>query len=467
MSFTIDKKESILNHVSAMGHGVVNSQPIAVPGKEIGESHTLRSDNLEMKMRPGGHEMESVVTHAPGTLEFLPNLPSQHHRTLNGNNMVIAYGAQNRIENFRATDVKTLTDPTADEKKRNRVTSTTASRDLVARFDPKTSKLSTMEQSGAFVYQEGDRNAHAAKATLDNDVIVLDTGARMWDASGSTSADRIRMDQRTGDFTADGNVNSSRMPDQDPKKNSQMLSGDQPLQAQAHHMVSTDRNRKLHYEGSVIMWQGANRLTADKVDLDRTTTGKRGLIADGHVVNNLWETPKDDSKSGKPDAKAAPKAEVAKTDSTNKKTGPVLTVVKAPHLVYTDDNRLAYYTGGVDLTRPAMHVTGKELRAFLADSGADSRLEKAFVDGDAVIVDTEKGRTRTATADHGEFYTDENKVFLKSDKPKVAKLVIVSPRSTGSMMEGPQLTYYANDGRLLGSGATNQQVMNEFHKKTR
>ncbi len=44
----------------------------------------------------------------------------------------------------------------------------TSSRELSARFDPKTSKLSTMEQQGAFVYDEGDRHARAAKASLDN-----------------------------------------------------------------------------------------------------------------------------------------------------------------------------------------------------------------------------------------------------------------------------------------------------------
>ena len=181
-----------------------------------------------------------------------------------------------------------------------------------------------MEQTGEFTYVEGDRNARAQKATLDSDqnLIVLDSSARMWDATGSTSADRIRMNQTTGDFSADGNVNSSRMPDKG-SSSSQMLSGDDPLQAQARRMVSTNRNTTIHYEGGVVMWQGANRLTADVVDLDRKD--KKGLIADGHVINNLWETPKDDGKDPK------------------KKAGPaVLTVVKAPHLVYTDTNRLAH-----------------------------------------------------------------------------------------------------------------------------
>jgi lipopolysaccharide export system protein LptA len=124
----------------------------------------LRSETLEMKMRPGGREMEPWSPRARH-LEFLPNLPPQHHRTLDGNDFVIAYGPQNRMDNFRANNVTTRTDPTAEERKRNRALSITTSRELLARFDPKTSRLASMEQTGDFAYEEGDRQARAAKAT--------------------------------------------------------------------------------------------------------------------------------------------------------------------------------------------------------------------------------------------------------------------------------------------------------------
>ena len=41
------------------------------------------------------------------------------------------------------------------------------------------------------------------------------------------------MDQLTGNFTAEGNVNSSRLPDKDQKKNSEMLSGRRAAAGQA------------------------------------------------------------------------------------------------------------------------------------------------------------------------------------------------------------------------------------------
>ena len=452
MDFESQNKQSILSHVTCLGHGLVTSKPLPAPGRQLGETHTLRSENIEMKMRPGGREIETVVTHAPGVLEFLPNLPADHHRTLNGNDLYIAYGPQNRIQQFRARDVTTRTEPTADERKRNRAFSVTTSRDLLAHFDAQTSRLASMEQTGDFAYDEGGRHARAAKATLDSgqNVILLETSARVWDETGSTSANHIRMDQRTGDFTAEGQVNSSRLPDQDQKKNSEMLSGDQPVEAQARKMDSSNHNRDIHYEGDGTMRQGANRNQAGVIDVNRE---KRTLVADGKVVTNLWEDPK--APGPKPPA-SGPQAPAPGPQAPA--PGPVLTVVHAAHLVYTEENRLAVYTGGVLLNRPGLQVKGKELRAFLAESGADSRLEKAFADGAVEIVQTAPDRTRTGTGEHAEYYTDVQKVLLRGGRPKLVD-------SVKGSMQGDELTYFANDGRLLGSGSSAQPVNSRILRK--
>jgi lipopolysaccharide export system protein LptA len=447
MNFTPEGHESMLSDVSTSGNSVVTARPLPGPGRQLGETHTLRSDKLDMKMRPGGRNLESVVTHSPGTLEFIPNQPVQHHRMLEGNDMVIQYGQDNRIESFHTTSARTRTEPTEAEKKRNRLASVTGSRDLLARFDPKSGQMVSTEQSGDFTYDEGDRHARAAKATLDSDqsLIVLENSARMWDATGSTSAPLIRMDEKTGDFTADGGVNSSRLPDKDQKKNSEMLSGDRPLQAQARKMDSRNHNRSMHYEGDVTMWQGANRIQGDVVDVDRE---KKNLVADGHVVTNLWEEPKDDPKN--PSAKKKPV------------TDPVLTVVHAPHLVYTEENRLAVYTGGVVLNRPNLDVKAKEIRAFLAATGSDSRLEKAFADGAVQITQTSKIGTRLGTSEHAEYYTADQRVFLRDGRPK-----LVEHRTNGkdNTTEGDNLTYFANDDRLLVNGSRAQPGQSQIKRK--
>lgn len=435
LSFTPVNGESELARVVTTGDSVVTSKPLPVPGKQPSETRVLRSNNIEIRMRPGGRDIETLITHTPGKLEFLPNLPAQHHRTLDGHDLAISYGLQNRIESFRAKDVKTVTDPSEEERQRKVAQSVTESKEMVAHFDATGSKLANMEQTGDFTYRQGDRRARAAKATLDSDanVMVLDTKARVWDASGSTTADHIRIDQRTGNFTAVGNVRSSRLAEQDAKKG--MLSGDEPVEAQAAKMESTNRNRTIHYEGNVSVWQGADRIEAATVDIDRE---KQTLAADRNVVSNLWQQPKDEDKA--------------------KGATPVPIVIHAAHLLYTDQNRLADYKGGVTLERPGMQVKSSELLAYLADSSADSRLEKAIALGSVEIVQKAVDRTRIGKAEHAEYFPGDEKVILREGKPQMVD-------SLKGETHGDELTYFANDDRLQVSGTKDQPAKSQIRRK--
>src|SRR5437660_194048 len=94
-----------------------------------------------------------------------------------------------------------------------------------------------------------------------------------------------------------------------------------------------------------------------------------------------------------------------------------------------------------------MRVKSKELRAYLAESGSDSRVEKAVADGAVEIFSTGKDRTRTGTGEHAEYYTDEQKVILNGSWVKMVEKKFTSPRPDKTT-EGTELTYYANDDRL-------------------
>jgi len=354
-------------------------------------------------------------------------------------------------------NVKTSTDPNAEELRRNRAVSVTSSHEMTARFDPANSQLVSMEQSGDFTYQEGARKAHAGKGAFDAkaNVMTLDAGAAVSDATGSTSADHIRLDQATDDFTAEGNVSSSRLPDKTQDENS-MLSGDSPLQAQARKMESSNRaNRhRTRYEGNARLWQGANRISADVVEIDRD---KHTLTADGNVVTEAWEQPKADgdqkqSKSDPTQPKADPNQ--PKADQKKKSAGPALTLVRAPHLVYTDTDRLAFYSGGVQLERPDLHLKSRELRAWLAASGADSQLEKAFADGGVEISGARRDNSYNGTSDHTEYYTGEQKVVLTGGPPRLTRTVA----GVSKTIQQRELIYFVNDGKLVGTGAASDRI---------
>jgi lipopolysaccharide export system protein LptA len=202
-------------------------------------------------------------------------------------------------------------------------------------------------------------------------------------------------------------------------------------------MDSSNRNRKLHYEGDVVMWQGgANRIQADSVDLDRE---KKILAADGHVVTNLWEEPKGPKKKG---------------------AAPVLTEVRAAHLVYTEADRQAVYTGGASLKRPSLEVKSRQIRAFLSAGGGDSRLEKAFADGAVEIFQgSPSGNSYRGSGEHSEYYMDEPRVVLRGGAPRMVNNKGIVSNAPGGF------TYYPNDDRLVINGSEKQPATTTVPRK--
>jgi lipopolysaccharide transport protein LptA len=314
----------------------------------------------------------------------------------------------------------------------------------------------------------------------DENVMTLDTAARVWDATGATSADVIRIDQKTGDFAAHGHVSSSRQPD---KKNapSGMLAGDQPVESMADRMTALNHNRLLHYEGHVVMWQGGDRITAERTDIDRD---KRTLSAAGGVVTQFQEKKQNDAETAggtKDDPEirrgSGPALLTAKSQTANPKSAPIssaqaptasFVIVKSANMVYTDQDRLAHYTGAVVLNRPGLQVKADELRAILAESKkdakkeggdeGDSRIEKAYADGHVEIVQAAPDRTRTGTSDHAEYFTDNERIVLRGGQPQMVD-------SKKGYARGSELTYFVNDDRLLVSGSAQQRATSRLRRK--
>jgi len=446
LDFTTSEKESTLTSAVATGKSVAEATPIARPGAQAGDTRVLRSDVIRLGMRPGGKEIEKVETDGPGKLEFLPNRPDQPKRSMQGDRIWVAYGRENRIQSVRSVNASTLTERPAKAPKTTPTLTHTQSKDILATFDPNTSELARLEQTTNFQYEEGDRRARGDKATLDQskDVMTLDGSARFWDPTGSVNADRILMNQKTGDYTSEGHVSSSRQPDR-KGASSAMLSNDEVMQASADRMISSNENKHIRYEGNARAWQGANRVDADRIEIDRD----RGVMeAHGKVVSQFAD---------KSQAKAQEKGAKAKAPAS-----PIFTKVTAADLVYTEQTRVAYYQGGTFLERPGLKVNSKDLQAFLKPADEDSSLDKAFADGAVSIVSiTNVGkitRKRTGTSEHAEYYADEQKVLLQKGQP----LLVDTAKDTAS---GQKITMWINNDRLVVEGGENKQAESTIRKK--
>jgi lipopolysaccharide export system protein LptA len=263
-------------------------------------------------------------------------------------------------------------------------------------------------------------------------------------------ADTIVMNQANGDMDATGHVVSTHNPDPNQKPGTTMLDSTKTMQARADRMQTRDNNTSIRYEGNAVIWQGANRIAANTIDIDRDA---ETLHASGDVVSQLVDNQSNDSAHS-----------AGNSDNSAATQPPIFTVVRAPDLSYRDDTRVALYTGGVQLVRDKMTVDAKQVRAFLTpnsgnDSNGDSSLDHAFADGTVKVVEiAAQGRTRTGTSDHCEYYTKDDKVVLNGG---TAQLV----DSYKGITKGSQLTYYSDDDRLLVQGIKKELAFTRMRKK--
>ena len=428
---------STLRRALGSGQARVESVAAARAGAPPQGPRLLSSEIIELRMRPGGQEMERVVTHAPGVMVFEPARKGDRHRTLTGDRMRIDYAAGNAVEKFHTNNAVSRSEAEPKDPKDPKakpLLTITRSRELDALFDPKSGQMTRLDQTGDFRYEEGTRQATAQHAVLDSlrDLITLSPQARMWDDTGSTAADEIIIEQTSGDMIARGNVTSTRLPDK-KDSGSGMLSAGEALQGRSAALTVTERNRKLHYQGNAVLWQAASRLQADNIRIDR---GERTLEATGNVVSELPDERGQGGEARKP-------AKTARTFS----------IVKAPSLVYTDASKMAYYTGGVTLDRPALNMKSRQLRAWFtdqpkADGGSQTRLSRLFADGAVDIFERSPQRTRSGNSEHAEYYPDDERMVLNGGSP----VVVDSKRGTS---RGAEITWYSRQDRLTvdNSGA--------------
>lgn len=437
LEFDLASGESQLRRAWARGRCAIESRPVPSKDAAAPETRILRSEVVELDMAAGGREIESVSTHAPGSVEFLPGVPGRKHRKLDAERISIAYGARNQIRSFRASNVSTRTESPQPQGRKPAPAVLTWSKDLKADFDPERGQLVRIEQWNDFRYEEGDRKGSAERAALDasRNLISLQGAARLWDPAGVVSADQILLNQENGDVTGEGNVTSNRAVDR--KSGSTVISADEPLHAKADRMTSAHNNRVIRYERGAILWQEGNRIEGDWVEINRE---KQQLTARGNVVTQFVEKPQEDA------------ARVQKNRS------PGFTIIHAAELLYRDETRVAHYRGGVKMIRSGTEVKAAELRAHLEEKDSGTRLEKAYADGRVEILRSSPDRTRKALAEHAEYYASDDKIVLYGGEP----LLFDSRRGS---TRGQQLTWFPNNDRLLVDGREDQRAVSRILRK--
>lgn len=444
--FTPGRESSILTRALASGGARLESVPRPRSGVPTPPTRVLESEVIQVYMRPDGRQVDRVQTEAPGKLEMHPNQPDQQRRMIQAERLWIQYAESGRPRSLRAVGVATRSEPEGSRPEiARRAPLETWSRDLLAEFDPDTGRLARVEQWNDFRYREGERQARAQRAVLDQTAhrITLEGQARAWDPTGAISADRLELDQTSGDLAATGRVAATHLPDR-KGSSSALLSNEESLQAEADRMVTFEGRRKALYEGRVLMWQRANRLQAHRVELDR---GARRLAAVGDVITQFADRAVTQRDADRP--KTAQRADADRA--------PSFVVVRAASLVYTEADRLAHYSGGVQLRRANLEVRAAELLAYLSPPDSDSSLQRALALGQVEIAETVGGRARRASAERALYDVKEEKVVLEGGRP-------VLTDSARGQTRGARLTWRMRDDSFQVEGAEHAPVLSRLRR---
>ncbi len=438
LSFNETSGQAELVSGLAQGESTVESVPTLVNGKNAVTPPTriLRSDVIEMKMKSGGQEMERVVTHTPGVLEFLPNHATQKKRHLDAERMTMLYTSGNVLETFQGSKVKTRTEPEKASPPGNNkqpAPQFTWSDEMVASFDPKSGEMIGLEQWGKFRYEEADRRARSERAVMDQkkNLITLTGNSRVWDMTGSTDAETILISQGDGGTIARGNVRTVREPDHPDEGK---------IHATAKEMNTSSDNSRIQYAGDAVLWQGENRLKADTIVIQRPI---QQIQADGKVINILRDSDQ-----------------------------PITTIVRAEKMTYSDKDKVAFYEGKVNLIRPQLNVKSDRLRAYLSEEGTEevsstiprSGLDRAFAEGSVEILQQDQGRTRFGKGSSADYYVGDSKVILEGDR---AQMTEKQAGSDPTKTEGHKLTWYGTADKLLVDGAVAQPAVSTFRRKNK
>lgn len=429
-----ESTESLLRMVHLRDQARVEEHPAATRG---GGMRRLQADWIELRMAENGSDLQALSTLTRGRLDLEPQTgvgkKEAVRRRLEADRIQGLYGQGNHIEQLNATGNVEVESSSIDDSGAAAPPLRTWSEHFEGSFDPETGQAQQMKQWADFRFQRGDREGRAGEAlfqTASNEV-ELSVAAEVWDPTGTVRADRILLDENTGDYTARGGASSSftegRTEKSSEKDSGGLFAAGQPVFATAEEIASVGKTGLLTLGGEARLWQEQDRLEADRIQIDRAS---KILKADGHVVNYLTE-------------------QASASSGSRARPGSGLVRISSSSLDYNEQNKLMVYVGSAELRRTDLTVSSDRLEGYLSadnEAGTQGRLKKAFAAGNVRIVENKSSAPRQGTGQEGEYYPNQSKVILTGEP------AVVQDGSRGRT-EGTQLTYYLDDDRLLVQGS--------------
>jgi lipopolysaccharide export system protein LptA len=405
--FTLEPSHNLLRELMATGN-------VAAESDQSGVLQTLKTASLRVDFGPGRQPDQRRITSAetlsPATIDTknpdettsirAPKFTAQFNEDGHLAGLVGSTG----IELRRRSGNSEPQASTADV--------------LHASFTPD-GQWATVEEKGHVQLRQGDRHASASYARIDRatDEIALTGSPVLSDSMTRTTAQRVTINQKTGQIDGEGDVASTYS-----SGGPGVTLGSGAAHIAADKLSGSTSSGRAVYSGHARLWQGESVLEADEIALWRD---EKKLVASGRVVAVFPE-------------QSAP---ALKTASETKKEGADLWRVRAPMLTYWNDRGQARLDGGVEAVSQQASIDSHVLDVYFgtgpgkekpapAQTGA-GRLTYAVAQGNVVV----RQQDFRATAERAEYSAAQGKFVLSGGHPTITD-------SSANTTSGRSLTFF-------------------------
>jgi lipopolysaccharide export system protein LptA len=389
---------------------------------EGADSSELRADAVTFFMR-GGRALDRAET--AGRSEIVIGQANAQTRTVaTADRFTMRFDPRGRLRALHGEPNARITSKTGNQPER-----VSTSRQLDVAFTAR-GAIENVAQVGDVEFKDGQRTATAERAryTPNDAVLTLSGSPRVNDQGFEIAATTIRIDTDGSSATAEGNVKSTYTQVK-AQAGGAMFAASEPIHVTAGTMTARRTPALARYSGGVRMWQGASVLQAPQIEFDYE---KRGLTAQG---------------SGN-----APVSTVFMQPAEKGALRPVN--VTAERLTYSDQQRLARFSGGVTVRGADATITAPTLDVHLAAQGQPtptpqaSQVERIVASGGVAI----QQASRRATGERLTYTAAEGKFVLTGGPPRIDDAELGS-------ITGDSLTFYTRDGKVqVASGTSSRTV---------
>jgi lipopolysaccharide export system protein LptA len=419
-------------------------------GTTSGQPMEIAADQLDFQLE-NGNQIRTGDTVGKAMITILPApvpagaKPAKDGGTNSSNSTTVAtagkfhaaFDDNNRLQSLHGWPNSRIVSTTPGQPDK---TSTADQLDVTFNPDGGVQKLI---QSGNFAYHEpppnpttGGRSAFADSATYtpDDQVLVLVGSPRIVDGGMTTTAVHMRLNRDTGEGFADDEVKTTYS-ELKPQPDGALLATSDPIHVTADHMTAFKDPGVAHYTGNVRLWQGANVVRAPKVDFDND---KRSIVAESDKSQTVASLFVQEGQDGK----------LTPVDVT------------ADKLTYTDEQRLARYSGNVLAKSPEGTISTERLDVYLKEAdtnpttasqkppqhkgpslpGSDSpsKIDRMVATGKVIVTEP----NRRAVGDRLVYTADDAKYVLTGRSPSIFD-------AEHGTVWGDSLTFYYRDDRVL------------------